>query len=138
MTVHGPDGQAVMVGQRGDADGYTVITRAEGVERVNRADTLADALRTSAKGVRALVKIAEQEAAIRKARQEALAALGEPESEEVAVEPDEVEPDENPALTWDADAPHSRACGIRQHDHGPACHPNCPSCNGKPNPEETR
>jgi hypothetical protein len=26
--------------------------------------------------------------------------------------------------------PHSRACGIRQHDHGTACHPNCPTCHG--------
>lgn len=24
--------------------------------------------------------------------------------------------------------PHSRACGITQHDHGPRCHSNCPTC----------
>jgi len=24
--------------------------------------------------------------------------------------------------------PHSRACGWRIHGHGPACHPNCPTC----------
>jgi hypothetical protein len=26
--------------------------------------------------------------------------------------------------------PHSRACGIRPHDHGPECHGNCPTCHG--------
>jgi hypothetical protein len=25
---------------------------------------------------------------------------------------------------------HSRACGIHVHEHGPACHPNCPTCGG--------
>lgn len=29
------------------------------------------------------------------------------------------------------EAPHSRACGPRRHDHGPDCHPNCPTCGGK-------
>lgn len=28
--------------------------------------------------------------------------------------------------------PHSRACGIRNHEHGPECHTNCPTCHGKP------
>lgn len=28
------------------------------------------------------------------------------------------------------DLPHSRACGIRPHDHGPDCHENCPTCHG--------
>jgi hypothetical protein len=27
--------------------------------------------------------------------------------------------------------PHSRACGIHKHDHGPACSWNCPTCGGK-------
>ena len=27
--------------------------------------------------------------------------------------------------------PHSRACGIHQHDHGVMCHRNCPTCGGK-------
>lgn len=27
--------------------------------------------------------------------------------------------------------PHSRACGISQHEHGPACSTNCPTCGGK-------
>jgi hypothetical protein len=27
--------------------------------------------------------------------------------------------------------PHSRACGISKHDHGPACSTNCPTCSGK-------
>lgn len=31
----------------------------------------------------------------------------------------------------DAGGPHSRACGITRHDHGPDCHPNCPTCGGK-------
>lgn len=26
--------------------------------------------------------------------------------------------------------PHSRACGIRQHEHGRDCHENCPTCGG--------
>jgi hypothetical protein len=26
--------------------------------------------------------------------------------------------------------PHSRACGIRAHLHGVACHRNCPTCHG--------
>lgn len=26
--------------------------------------------------------------------------------------------------------PHSRACGIRRHPHGPECHSNCPTCGG--------
>ena len=28
------------------------------------------------------------------------------------------------------DSPHSRACGFSRHDHGPDCHPNCPTCSG--------
>lgn len=27
--------------------------------------------------------------------------------------------------------PHSRACGIRVHDHGTDCHTNCPTCHGR-------
>lgn len=27
--------------------------------------------------------------------------------------------------------PHSRACGIRQHEHGVGCSTNCPTCAGK-------
>jgi hypothetical protein len=27
--------------------------------------------------------------------------------------------------------PHSRACGVRAHDHGTDCHENCPTCHGK-------
>lgn len=27
--------------------------------------------------------------------------------------------------------PHSRACGWQRHDHGPACHTNCPTCAGR-------
>lgn len=27
--------------------------------------------------------------------------------------------------------PHSRACGIRRHEHGPDCHSNCPTCAGR-------
>lgn len=30
-----------------------------------------------------------------------------------------------------ATEPHSRACGIHKHDHGPTCHRNCPTCSGK-------
>ena len=28
------------------------------------------------------------------------------------------------------DRPHSRACGIRRHEHGVDCHANCPTCAG--------
>lgn len=27
--------------------------------------------------------------------------------------------------------PHSRACGIAPHDHGPYCHSSCPTCEGR-------
>ena len=27
--------------------------------------------------------------------------------------------------------PHSRACGIFKHEHGPDCNSNCPTCGGK-------
>lgn len=27
--------------------------------------------------------------------------------------------------------PHSRACGVRRHEHGPDCHRNCPTCGGR-------
>lgn len=30
-----------------------------------------------------------------------------------------------------AQRPHSRACGWRKHEHGLACHTNCPSCGGR-------
>lgn len=30
------------------------------------------------------------------------------------------------------DGPHSRACGIRKHDHGRDCHANCPTCGSAP------
>ena len=30
--------------------------------------------------------------------------------------------------------PHSRACGWRNHEHGTACHPNCPTCHGRAEP----
>jgi hypothetical protein len=29
--------------------------------------------------------------------------------------------------------PHSRACGIKIHDHGPSCSSNCPTCGGQGN-----
>lgn len=28
--------------------------------------------------------------------------------------------------------PHSRACGVRPHDHGVFCNSNCPTCKGRP------
>lgn len=33
------------------------------------------------------------------------------------------------AKLWEVQ-PHSRACGARKHQHGTACHVNCPSCAG--------
>ena len=32
--------------------------------------------------------------------------------------------------------PHSRACGIRKHEHGRECHSNCPTCGGSGVPRE--
>jgi hypothetical protein len=32
--------------------------------------------------------------------------------------------------TPDDRRPHSRACGWELHEHGPACHRNCPTCHG--------
>lgn len=29
------------------------------------------------------------------------------------------------------DRPHCRACGITLHEHGRACHQNCPTCGGR-------
>lgn len=34
--------------------------------------------------------------------------------------------------------PHCRACGIRKHPHGTACHPNCPTCAGRGPQDGTR
>lgn len=31
---------------------------------------------------------------------------------------------------WFPEAPHSRACGLIRHPHGPNCHTNCPTCHG--------
>ena len=47
---------------------------------------------------------------------------------------------DQPSLTADNSdrleaAPHSRACGHRPHDHGRACHANCPTCGGRPLPD---
>jgi hypothetical protein len=33
-------------------------------------------------------------------------------------------------MTIDSSYPHCRACGIRPHEHGLACHSNCPTCHG--------
>lgn len=41
----------------------------------------------------------------------------------------EHEPPEVKAPTL-RDGPHSRACGPAKHDHGRACHRNCPTCSG--------
>ena len=34
--------------------------------------------------------------------------------------------------------PHSRACGIRRHDHGPECSSNCPTCGGRSAQDQVR
>lgn len=33
-------------------------------------------------------------------------------------------------MWYDTSSPHSRACGISQHDHGSWCHSNCQTCAG--------
>lgn len=33
-----------------------------------------------------------------------------------------------PSTIQQAEGPHSRACGVQPHQHGTACHPNCPTC----------
>lgn len=35
-------------------------------------------------------------------------------------------------MTISDQRPHSRACGMHAHDHGPDCHTNCPTCQGNP------
>lgn len=41
------------------------------------------------------------------------------------------EPPGLPAPIWAKDErPHSRACGIKIHEHGAACAPDCPTCAG--------
>ena len=37
----------------------------------------------------------------------------------------------NSTRSWNPEAPHSRGCGLLRHDHGTACHPDCPSCGGE-------
>ncbi len=32
------------------------------------------------------------------------------------------------------DGPHSRACGMMAHDHGPMCQSDCPTCSGTEKP----
>lgn len=34
--------------------------------------------------------------------------------------------------------PHSRACGVKPHEHGLECHPNCPTCGAAPGAGECR
>jgi len=49
------------------------------------------------------------------------------------------ERDDKRVTTAPDDRPHSRACGIRNHEHGPDCHSNCPTCHGQaPQPESVR
>ena len=35
------------------------------------------------------------------------------------------------------DTPHSRACGIETHPHGPKCASDCPTCQGESTPGYT-
>jgi hypothetical protein len=37
----------------------------------------------------------------------------------------------SPAEPELSEGPHSRACGIRRHNHGSDCHANCPTCGGR-------
>lgn len=43
----------------------------------------------------------------------------------------QVQPAEFPEPEPWKDGPHSRACGIGAHPHGPGCVMNCPTCHGK-------
>lgn len=36
-----------------------------------------------------------------------------------------------PAEPAHDESPHSRACGITAHDHGPQCSADCPTCHGE-------
>lgn len=36
-----------------------------------------------------------------------------------------------PKLKDSTDGPHTRACGVHPHHHGPDCHFSCPTCGGK-------
>jgi hypothetical protein len=52
--------------------------------------------------------------------------MGEPREITVTIEPGDML--NNPKRT--DERPHSRACGIRPHEHGPECSTNCPTCQG--------
>lgn len=39
--------------------------------------------------------------------------------------------DPNTMIKLRDDRPHSRACGFKNHAHGPDCSNNCPTCHGK-------
>lgn len=56
------------------------------------------------------------------------------ESAEAAQKRIEAEHLSRQAVRPQDEGPHSRACGISPHSHGQFCHPNCPTCGGKPLP----
>lgn len=39
-----------------------------------------------------------------------------------------------PVVRGEDERPHSRACDVTPHSHGPGCHSNCPTCHGWPDP----
>lgn len=45
--------------------------------------------------------------------------------------PDRVRLPDHKHVPHKDERPHSRACGIRQHEHGPDCSDNCPTCQGR-------
>lgn len=54
-----------------------------------------------------------------------------PKQEDASLTTVVVSLDEDPGRTKIDNAPHSRACGAKAHNHGEDCNPNCPTCYGQ-------
>ena len=50
----------------------------------------------------------------------------------VSIDDDDFCPEHGPRADTKDRRPHSRACGVRPHDHGLWCNTTCPTCGGKP------
>lgn len=78
VALDGPGGNRVTVNST-DNGGFDVVTNTTEVTRRTHESSLADALRAASKGAKALDEVAKREAEFHKARDSALAALGEAE-----------------------------------------------------------
>jgi len=57
--------------------------------------------------------------------------MGSPDVVTVTIEPGDLLNDDAISRDETTHRPHSRACGIRKHQHGPECNSNCPTCGGR-------